>query len=375
MSNTDYYSLLRIRAFTDLTNRAKPGILIYAVVWFAIAFTLDLNTKNELFFTINSVLLIAFVVVRSLHLKLHHNVNPENVATLEGWLTAGVLIGALHWGLMSAWVFYDASLDELESAILIVLAAFAMGGTSTLSISRTIRLFYPALLFLPSITVFLWQGAENDYLYAGLIITSWIYIYFASLSAEFDYWQAVSNSLIAEARAEELEKLSSTDPLTQIANRMFFDTEYDKEWQRGIRLKSCLSILMIDLDYFKQINDKYGHPFGDECLKKVAATLDHIILRPGDCLARYGGEEFIVMLPNTDEAGAVIVAQRIVQAVREINLSINEEAVPIRCSVGVASLRPSAETKASTLIKNSDNALYQAKKLGRDRYEISQATD
>ncbi len=371
MSNTDYYSLLRIRAFNDLTNRARPGIFIYATVWFAIAFALNIYEENRLFFQINSALIIAFFVARLSHLAMRSRVDKHNVAKLEGFLVGCILIGAIHWGIMSAWVFYDNHLSTAQAPVLIVLAAFAMGGTSTLSISRIIRMYYPGVLFVPSILYFLWSADPSSYLYAGLIIVSWIYIHIASASAEHDYWQAISNNLIAEERAKELEKLSVTDPLTQLKNRMYFDTEYEKEWQRSARLKSCISILMVDLDYFKNLNDTYGHMFGDEVLRSVADCLQTNILRPADCVARYGGEEFIMMLPNTNEEGIRIVAERITHAVSKLTFESEEKTVHVTCSIGGATAYPHPEHDRSDLVKKADIALYEAKESGRNKFIIN----
>jgi len=371
MNNTDYYSVFRIRAFNDLTNRAKPGILIYITVWFAIAYALELATVNPTFFTLNSAILFVFVVTRALHLRLRRNVTAENVSLLEGWLVGSVLFGALHWGMMTAWVFYEPTLTNVEAPILVVLAALAMGGTSTLSISRVIRIYYPILLFLPSAAYFAWEGSQQSLMYASLIIASIIYIFIASSSSEQDYWQALSSNVIAEERALELEKLTITDPLTQIKNRMFFDTEYEKEWQRSARLKSCMSVLMIDLDFFKKLNDNYGHIFGDAVLQKVAAALDESVLRPADCVARYGGEEFIVMLPATNEEGLGIVAERVLQNIAALKFEYQGQSINVTCSIGGATSSPHPSHNSEELIKRADDALYQAKENGRNRFVMS----
>ncbi|WP_156493557.1 hypothetical protein, partial [Oleiphilus sp. HI0125] len=122
MSDTDYYSVLRIKAFNDLANRAKPGIFIYAIVWFAIAFSLNLHESSPLFFQINSGLIVLIFITRLTHLFLRKQVDKHNVNFLEMWLTTSILLAALHWGLMSAWIFYDSELTNIEPPMLIVLA-------------------------------------------------------------------------------------------------------------------------------------------------------------------------------------------------------------------------------------------------------------
>lgn len=370
MSDLDNYSLLRIRAFNDLTNRAKPGISIYLIIWFAIAFGFNVNETAENFFLLNSTLIIFFFVTRFTHLFLRKKVDKNNVAFLEAWLIGSILLGALQWGLMTAYVFYIDALESFEAPMLVVLSAFSMGGTSTLAISRAIRTLYPCFLITPSIVAFLINGTSQDYLYAGMLIASWVYIFFASASAQSDYWQAITNSLIAERRAKDLEVLSITDPLTQLKNRMYFDDEYAKEWQRGARLKTCLSVLMVDLDFFKKLNDNYGHAFGDEVLQEVSKCLQSCVLRPTDCVARYGGEEFIFLLPNTDEDGLQIVADRIVKKVSEIKFESKGQSVKVTCSVGGATTFPHPKYKAATLVKRADEALYKAKDNGRNQFII-----
>ncbi|MBJ7899246.1 MAG: diguanylate cyclase [Cyanobacteria bacterium RI_101] len=180
-----------------------------------------------------------------------------------------------------------------------------------------------------------------------------------------------------EIANQELEKLANTDPLTQVANRRCFDRVLEGEWRRLLRESQPLSLLMLDVDHFKAYNDFYGHPEGDKCLTQVAQALTRITHRYGDCVARYGGEEFTVLLPNTNLAGAVQVAENIGQIIEE--LGIRHEASPIQptltVSVGVASLIPSFSDSPQTLVEQADQALYQAKAQGRNRrwvYEKSQ---
>lgn len=165
-----------------------------------------------------------------------------------------------------------------------------------------------------------------------------------------------------------LEHLAANDGLTGVANRRTFDDRLVSEWQRERRDRLPLSLVMIDVDHFKRYNDTYGHPAGDECLRRVAGALDDVVFRPGDLLARYGGEEFAIILPTTDLAGATIVAERAREAVG--NLAIAHEAGEagvVTLSMGVASVVPTPEVGADDLIVAADGALYRAKREGRNR--------
>ncbi len=171
----------------------------------------------------------------------------------------------------------------------------------------------------------------------------------------------------------ELSRLSSLDGLTGIANRRHFEQIYDMEWRRAARTGSELSVLFLDLDFFKYYNDTYGHQEGDDCLKQVAATAGRVLKRPGDLLARYGGEEFVVILPETSIAGAVEVAAAIRQAIERCNIphSASPVAAHVTVSVGVAGGRVTQEDKPSDFIARADKALYEAKHSGRNRVKVA----
>ena len=287
---------------------------------------------------------------------------------MNQWLVIAILAAAAHWGGMTAWILFDDRLSDLRTIILIITPAFAIGGACTLSISSKIRTLYPSLMFLPFIGILLYQADTQSLSLAALTTISLIYIYSSTRATHDDYWAAVTNHMIAEERAQLMEELSTTDPLTQLKNRMFFDKEFTKEWQRCSRLQCSLSFIMIDLDYFKQINDNYGHLFGDECLRTAASTINSIVARPTDCVARYGGEEFVVLLPNTDAEATKMLALRMIDSLNNLTLEHNGSAVNLTCSIGGATTIPEFDQHQESLLKAADIALYQAKGDGRNCY-------
>ncbi|MDE1178723.1 MAG: GGDEF domain-containing protein [Edaphobacter sp.] len=173
-----------------------------------------------------------------------------------------------------------------------------------------------------------------------------------------------------------LEAMTLQDGLTGIANRRHFDNTLQGEWNRGIRTRQPLSLLLIDIDYFKKLNDTYGHLAGDRCLVELAAALREMVPRSGDLLARYGGEEFAVILTSTDSAGAQLLAGRICSVISGLNVA-EPGALPwtITLSIGVATvLWPTVKEAPHELIDEADRALYDAKRNGRNRVEIFQQT-
>ncbi len=173
-----------------------------------------------------------------------------------------------------------------------------------------------------------------------------------------------------------LAALAATDGLTGIANRRAFDEALEREWRRAQREQTALALLMIDVDHFKPFNDFYGHLAGDDCLRRLAATISGCLHRPGDLAARFGGEEFTALLPTTDAVGALEIAERIHGAVAV--LEISHEVTPlgrISLSIGIASDGPERYHSAKALLHTADSALYVAKHEGRNRSVIATIDD
>ena len=165
-----------------------------------------------------------------------------------------------------------------------------------------------------------------------------------------------------------LSRLASIDPLTGIANRRRFDDSLEQAWRRAVRAGAPLSLMLVDVDAFKEFNDNYGHARGDDCLRAIAAALLAALRRPGDLVARYGGDEFGVVLEDTDAAGMRALIQRLLQGVRRLDIAHAHSPVQPRVTVtiGGACLQPPDDTPASHLLLTADKLLYEAKEQGRN---------
>ncbi|BBD60278.1 diguanylate cyclase [Nostoc sp. HK-01] len=181
----------------------------------------------------------------------------------------------------------------------------------------------------------------------------------------------------AENANQKLEQLVNLDGLTQIANRRCLDGRLQAEWKRLARDEQPLSLILFDVDKFKLYNDYYGHLAGDDCLIRVAQTVQQTVHRPADLVVRYGGEEFLVLLPNTDLAGASKVAQIIQQTIHDLAIPHVQSDVKniVTVSLGITCVIPTLDIKPNTLIALADQALYNAKVQGRDRYCIAVSED
>ena len=204
----------------------------------------------------------------------------------------------------------------------------------------------------------------------GLSITLMLAFYLFTVQRRTAIIQALVEQRTDELQKanRELDRLSRTDYLTGIANRRFFEENFEREWIRATRGKYSISLMMIDVDCFKTYNDRYGHIEGDYCLQKIVKALTITVKRPADQVARFGGEEFVILLPET-ENGGMALAERCRQAVEQLQIEHLDSNISdyVTISIGVATLTPTDRQPSRTLIKAADDALYQAKNSGRNQ--------
>lgn len=181
------------------------------------------------------------------------------------------------------------------------------------------------------------------------------------------------NRLELVKQAELLETLSQQDSLTGLANRRYLDEVLEKEWRRAVRHSTPITIMMIDIDYFKSYNDSLGHIKGDECLREIALALSTLTSRSGDLAARYGGEEFLLLFPMTNESDALIQVKRLMNVVKNVGIlhPSSDISSEVTLSVGVATIIPTLADTISAFITRADHALYMAKSNGRNQYQIA----
>jgi len=203
----------------------------------------------------------------------------------------------------------------------------------------------------------------------------WFMMRVVSFSHTDKAYYAISHQNITERKLaeEQVQKLAAIDGLTDIANRGFFDTFLEQEWNRCQRLGMPLSLAIIDIDDFKLLNDTYGHQQGDTCLKRLAKVLNEFTKRPGDLCARFGGEEFVLVYGNTNSDQALLVLNDILEKLKQLNIE-NKHSLPSRTltvSVGLTTIIPSSDFTCAYLIKEADDLLYKAKDKGKDALCVS----
>lgn len=212
-----------------------------------------------------------------------------------------------------------------------------------------------------------WQKEWIEELWKSSIflIIQW-FIAFVALRL---YWNKLDNFSELTKAYSLVEKMSITDSLTGLYNRGYFDMILEKEFRRMFRTKDQISIIMIDIDYFKAYNDTYGHLKGDDCLKTIASIMNSCIKRPQDIIARYGGEEFVCVLPQTDKAGAISIASNIKNSIESMNIPHKNSKVAkhITISIGIATSICDENITEKDILKIADKNLYKAKENGRNQ--------
>lgn len=207
----------------------------------------------------------------------------------------------------------------------------------------------------------------------------WMHLYEIStpsgclVMARLDVTELVQKSMALERSNQQLELLSATDGLTGLANRRQFDQHLYTEWQRSMRSRQPISLLLIDIDHFKRYNDRYGHLAGDACLRQVASILYDCAQRSGELVARYGGEEFALLLPGADCDVAMTVAQRCMDEIVQARMPHEDSPVAahLTVSIGVASVVAVQDLIPESLVRSADEALYRVKSSGRAHYIVA----
>ena len=291
----------------------------------------------------------------------------------------GSTCAAIFWAM--GLLFFMSYLPEPQRMLLVLLSCLYITACAVLLLNSK-NCFYGALLPIGLVLSFELLAAPSSTSGVTLMILLFIMLFAELMRRRILHWQTTglhNRFLSAEMasqlrrRTESLRIASQQDGLTAIANRGKFEEQLEVQWRRCARAAAPLSLLLLDVDYFKQFNDKYGHQAGDECLRQLAAVLKQALRRDDDLAARYGGEEFVLLLPFTDLPGALTVADSVHRGLARLGLPHAGSLVANRvtCSLGCARLIPEPEIAPGELVEMADVALYRAKRNGRNRIEVA----
>ncbi len=355
------YGQLPISLVVNLVN----GFILAAVLW-------DVTILPKLL--VWCMVLIAVTGARYYMLRAFR-VNTRGAQfrydTWRQYFALGACAAGLVWGLAAVMLFHPESFPHQ------VFLAFLLGGmvAGALPLLSSVDHAYScfAIPIILPIGLQMLLAGDRIHLIMALLIVIFAVAMFASsihVGRLFNDSEKLRQKLASSLEVgRTLEQMLRLDSLTEIPNRRLFEEELELEWRRAKREGDVLSVITADVDYFKEYNDHYGHPAGDECLVRLAKAMHGALSRPGDLVARIGGEEFAFLLPRTSLSGSRAVAELVQKRILELNLPHEASTVvgQVTLSLGIASSDHASVASPAELLRASDMALYDAKRCGRNR--------
>ncbi len=346
------------RVISDLKKRSTFGIFFYLFLSWFILFSdgyYHRHVINSKIFII-SVCLICFFRLGHIYIARWPNGSFDRTHTII--FSLSVLLTSLIWGIGFSKMLLHT--DEFNTRYLMTVCSMgiAAGGVIAFTPDRRINISFCLFLLLPAAAALF--NRQKDIPMAISLLLFALYLSFIAVRASKEYWDALENEELLNERSKELEKISRTDGLTGLFNRRYFDELFAREWNRGLRRQTPLSVILFDIDDFKKINDDYGHLAGDEYLKELAKIVRSVFKRNIDITARYGGEEFIILIPEPIEQAADLAEILRIQ-VLESRIHFKGKSIQATISLGIAAVVPEKDILPDTLILNADKALYHSK--------------
>jgi diguanylate cyclase (GGDEF)-like protein len=362
---------LRWQALVDAMERTRAGTVMHLPLFVLTGWLTGIAETQQAFFIGNAVIMSLTLVTRLAFVRharrAARDADPASVGRFTSTFAALYLLSGAHWGFLAAAVSYWPALESARIPIWLICTGTCAAGTIILGLLQTVRLAYPAAVLLTPMCIALLTPTDGSLFAVAAAALLWIFVVGASKGIRRDYWTGALARAELEQRAAELQRLSTTDALTQICNRRHFDECFAREWARAAQRGGSVAVMVIDIDHFKSINDEFGHQVGDRCIVAATEALRSGLRRQHDLVARYGGEEFAVLMPDTAEEMAVVAAETLRLRVAAAIVEASGKRISMTCSIGVCSMQASEDADPDTAMRSADRALYIAKRAGRNR--------
>ena len=364
----------RRRADFDFVKRALPGVYLYLLAWpiifLSTGFYQEAPTESALF----GFLLSGVSVLRLIHGKSSKSVYDNHYPIWNGILIVLVLAHAVAWGSLTYLVNLDTRFAPIATIVNIIVVGIATASIHSLNTRYRLAKIYVSLLLLPALIGAILSGESLQICIIALLF--WLYLMFIGDRYYREYIRAFKIERALHDNQLQLHQLNRTDPLTQVNNRRFFDEQIFKLWRDNCETQSTLGLILLDIDHFKRINDNYGHPAGDACLKNFARALSPIVEAAGGQLFRYGGEEFAVLVSEFTEPQTMALAEKLRQHTECQTNKNDQQHIAITLSAGICHLVPQTYLDHQQFIEVADKALYKAKQGGRNQvYQLHYQQD
>ncbi|ACN16431.1 ABC-type nitrate/sulfonate/bicarbonate transport system, periplasmic substrate binding component [Desulforapulum autotrophicum HRM2] len=353
------------RMVTDLRHRAFVGIGFYIITLVVVLTTSGYYLRypqfsSQFFLLISGICFFRFV---------HHLIDRWIPLTLYrvslAFFLGSICLTGLIWGIGFSKIILQEGEQNFHILMVICTIGLCSGGVVAYVPSFWLAVAFDIAILGPGIVAMAVGQIYSSLMI--LLVLYLVYMIFMALRGNREYWNALENEFLLEEKTRAIELLGQRDGLTGLYNRRYFDDAFEYEWNRAIRNRTAISIVMCDIDYFKRVNDAFGHLAGDAYLRLTADVLKQVVRRETDIVARYGGEEFIFLIPDDSLENTVGLAERIRQMMENTALTFDGQIIRATVSLGVARLSPRPFEKKETIVSNADNAMYQAKSRGRNR--------
>ncbi len=361
---------LTSRVIADLKKRSFIGILFYLVIAYVVLFSNNYHERHPQFSNQFLIFMTIICLFRLLHRYISQRMPSRFDRLNKNIFIVSVALTGLIWGVGLAKVMIQDGEPEIKLLMVMCTIGLCSGGAVAFIPSFGLSITYSISMLVPAIIAMIIFHVN----YSLMILITLFLLYMGLMASRGnkEYWDALENEYLLEEKSKDLEKMSRTDSLTGLNNRRYFDQMFEFEWRLAIRNQTSLSAIICDIDYFKKVNDQYGHLAGDACLEKIAKTLKSIFKRETDVVARYGGEEFVIIMPGESQDEVVTMAENVRINIENLTLKFQEHQIRTTISLGVATYLPQPNDRKNILISRADKALYQSKASGRNKVMVSE---
>ncbi|BCD96915.1 GGDEF domain-containing protein [Marinagarivorans cellulosilyticus] len=357
---------------TDIYRRSLPMLPVFSLLWLAIIWASGFNQTMPKISFISLVGLAGIFGLQCLFALVQKRLYRVSAVSWRFLFYLFAFASAVIWSALFTLCFFEPSFERLFLPMTLATAGITNAALSNFAPSRWVAQSYVSVLLLPA--VFVCFSSQAHITMGGVVVVYWFFSLLILQRFHSEYSSGFVKASSFEQQHTELQRENRTDGLTKVFNRRYFDEALKKEWQQGAQEGAWLGLLFIDIDFFKKINDTYGHMAGDECLKQAAAIINGAVQSGNDIVARYGGEEFAVLLPRT----APDMAQRIAESIRKQfelkEFCFDDRCISITASIGVSSIVPSIANPPTILIDQADQGVYLAKEAGRNNVQLFGST-
>lgn len=356
------------QADADIYRRSAIMLPAFFVLWAGIVWGTGFYRVTTEFARLSLLVFAAIGCAQCVFALVQARLYLASVSSWRFFFYSLMFANAVIWSGLFTACFFDENFHILFLPMTLATAGIANAMLSHFAPSRWVAQSYVSVLLLPAI--FVCFSSKDNIVMGAAVLGYWFYCLLILQRYHREYFSGFVKASRFEQKHTELQRQNRTDGLTQVFNRRYFDEALQREWQQGAHEGEWLGLLFIDIDFFKKINDTYGHMAGDECLIQAAAIINGAVQSGNDIVARYGGEEFAVLLPRTSPEMAKRIAESIRKQFELKDFCFDDRCIKITASIGVSSMVPRAASPATQLIDQADQGVYLAKEAGRNNVQL-----